>query len=816
MKKNLFLIFISLFIQIKVYSQCPSCGNWQNNLGENNVNCPQDIPQPPTCTSCSSIGTYESNAGIRQTWDFSGTTTFSTIGLPLGWSFASAPSPTTAGAALANDIFGPRHGLVQPNCSGSCSFTNYFCIGNIANLVSSGSQKLGGNFDGRTNVSQNLSYVVLRGANNPALVSPTFNFSGVESFKIQIWLNVSETSCGQMNSWGSCVGNEARLDFSADGGTTWSLGMRMTTSASNVDMCSNSTSNTFWLQEGTWSRVCITVFRSSTSPGNFYTFASANTAPSGIVVNSAYFTSNFKFRIVYLQSASCNNSSSTNPGRYLAVDYPVVTSGNQVIPCGISFINMCGFGADNNDEGVGSSTSTSTSLTGIGSVRRGVNQAERGVEIFTSQNASFQSTNTSGGSLPTNYNLCDAEGGDAICADWLSNNNSYFVVYECLTDFEPSIGSVQVNYSKGTSPQSFQLTKVTSAGKTPAIGWRWSGSRFINCSNSGDLLPGCSAYHFSTTSLSLQFIRGFYGLSIDGLGRSYAYYGPNSCTHYFNGPFISPRTQLQATVSAPNYIACNGTQAVFIGISNFCQSGTGFSGTPTVSIYGPDNPSLLFETINSNTLGSNPITTPGEYLIVANLPSSPTQCLDCRQKICINISSIDITNLNCSPLSLQFHDFQLIPQKDHLQLQWSIPCENIDYFQIQASNTLNDFQNIAKIDANKNQEFYQWNYNRNSYKWFRIEAISNNGNSIFSSIQENLGEKLKLYQILKDKNAIKFINFHEFPIQIRLYDLTGKIVFQKNTSEETIPIYLENLSSGLFFLEIHFPDGSKTIEKVWK
>ncbi len=702
-------------------------------MGETNINCPQDIPQPPTCTSCSNIGTYESNSGIRQTWDFTGTTTFSTSGLPVGWSFGSAPTPSTSGPALSSDIFGPRHGLVQPNCSGGCAGTNYFCIGNIANFVPTGSQKLGGNFDGRTNVTQNLSYVVLRGANNPALVSPTFNFSGVESFKIQIWLNVSETSCGQMNSWGSCTGNEARLDFSADGGITWGLNMRMTTSSSNVDMCNYSTSNTFWLQEGTWSRVCITVFRSANAPGNFYTFAFNNTAPSGIVVNSAFFTNNFKFRVVYLQSVSCNNSSASNPGRYLAVDYPVVTSGNQVIPCGISFINMCGFGADNNDEGVGSSSSTSTSIA-FGAVRRGVNQAERGVEIFTSQNSSFQSVNTSGASLPSNHNLCDSEGGDAICADWLSNNNSYFVVYECLTDFEPTFGSVQVNYFKGASPQSFQLTKVTASGRTPTLGWRWTGSRFINCSNTADLLPGCNGYYFTTTSLPNQFLRVFYGLSIDGLGRSYAYYGPNSCTNYFNGPFVSARTQLSPNVSAPNYIICNGTQPVFMGISNYCQNGSGFTGSSTISVYGPNNPNLLFETINSNTLGTNPITTPGEYFITANLPSSPNQCIDCRQKICLNITASDITNLNCNPLPIYFQDFELIPQKDNLQLQWSISCENIDYFYIQASNTLNDFRNIAQVEAKKDQEDYQWNYNRNSYKWFRIEAISNNGISIFSNI----------------------------------------------------------------------------------
>lgn len=807
------IAIVLYFFAFDLMGQCPNCGNHTIDSGESNLNCPQDVPQPPTCTSCASIGTFDPNNGIRQTWDFVGTTTFSTTGLPAGWSFASAPSPSTSGAALANDVFGPRHGLVQPNCSGSCTGTNYFCIGNIANLVSSGSQKLGGNFDGRTNVTQNLSYVVLRGANNPALVSPSFNFSGVESFKIQIWLNVSETSCGQMNSWGSCSGNQARLDFSADGGTTWSLNMLLTTSSSNVDMCNNSTTNTFWVQEGTWSRICVTVFRSASSPGNFYTFANANTAPSGIVVNNAYFTNNFRFRIVYLQSASCNNSTTTNPGRYLAVDYPVVTSGNQVIPCGISFIKMCGFGEDNNDENVGSNTSTSTQIA-FGTTRRGVNQAERGVEIFTSQNASFQSVNTSGASLPSNHNLCDSEGGDAICADWLSNNNSYFVVYECLTDFEPTSGSVQVNYYKGASPQSFQLTKVTAAGKTPAIGWRWTGSRFINCSNSADLLPGCSGYYFSTTSLPLQFLRVFYGLSIDGLGRTYAYYGPNSCTHYFNGPFISPRTQLQATVSAPNYIACNGNQVAFIGISNFCQTSSAFTGSSTVSVFGPNNPNLLFETINSNTLGNQPVTTPGEYVIVANAPNSPTQCLDCRQKICLNLTTADLDALNCNPLSIQFENFILLYNPEWVLLQWKFPSNEISHFNIQAGNSPDNLKNIGKItefNANGNYDFKIF---REKYLWYRIEAVLNNGSSVFSTLKESQNSN-SFYQVLKYQNRIQISNYLSMNIQAQLMDLNGKIIKKIQSSEELIEIPVENLPKSLYLLELQFIDGSKVVEKIW-
>ena len=364
------LMIVCLLLSAGLYGQCPTCGNGTVDGGETAANCPQDVAHAATCTSpCAQPGAFEATIGIRQAYDFVGTTTWTTAGLPVGWAFAGAPSPTTAGALPAGDAYGAKAGIIQPNCSGSCAATNGFCIGNLASnsAVGAGGSggKLGANFDGRANVAANLSYAVLRGQNNPTLVSPTFDMSAVQGFKVQFWLFPSETSCGQGNSWGSCVGNAAFLDFSANGGTSWTQIMQMDLSSLSTDMCFNNSSNTKWLTESAWSRVCLTVFRSTTSPGNFYSLASGTSAASGIMVSSTYFTSGFKFRIRYSQTASCTSGiTATNPGRYLAIDYPVITSGNQMIPCGISFSNMCGYGADANDDGVGSSTLFSFSPTG--------------------------------------------------------------------------------------------------------------------------------------------------------------------------------------------------------------------------------------------------------------------------------------------------------------------------------------------------------------------------------------------------------------------------------------------------------------------
>jgi hypothetical protein len=453
-------------------AQCATCGNGTVDVGETPANCPQDQPHGATCTSpCAQPAPYASTVGLRLFVDFSGTTTFGGAALPTGWAFASGPSATTSGtlAAAGTDAYGAKAGLVQPNCSGSCTATNGFCIGNLASSQAVGSGgsngKLGANFDGVPNVAANISYAVLRGQGNPTLVSPTYNMSAVTGFKVQFFLFPSETSCGQLNSWGSCVGNAAYLDFSSNGGTSWNQIMQMDISSANGDMCLNNATNTQWLTESSWSRVCLTVFRDAAAEGNFYPAATSTTAASGMLLNAAYFTANFKYRIRYSQTASCTSGiTATNPGRYLAVDFPTITSGNELIPCGLSFINMCGYGEDNHDDGVGSTATTLTTV--FGTVRRSPNEAERGVEIFTSQTGAFAAQNLSGSAFTTNFDLCNAEGGDRQCIDWRSNNNSYLAVYEVLSDVEFSSGTPRVSYYKGTTAQSAPMTKVTAAGKT--------------------------------------------------------------------------------------------------------------------------------------------------------------------------------------------------------------------------------------------------------------------------------------------------------------------------------------------------------------
>ncbi len=810
-------IVLFLFLSFPAFTQCITCGNGTIDAGETELNCPQDVAHQATCTSpCSQPTSFESTSGLRISLDFTGTTTYGAGSLPTGWSFAGAPSATTAGALPAADAYGAKAGLVQPNCSGSCTGTNGFCIGNLANSVAVGSGgssgKLGANFDGRTNINQNLSYAVLRGQSNPTLVSQTFNVSSVEGFKIQFWLFPSESSCGQTNGWGSCTGNNAYLDFSSNGGTSWTQVLTMNLSSSNNDMCVNNSSNTLWLTGSSWSRVCLTVFKSAASPGNFYSAASSTSAASGIMMNSAYFTSTFKYRIRYSQSASCTGTvTTTNPGRYLAIDYPVFTSGNEMIPCGISFSNMCGYGADSNDDGVGSNTSTITS-TAFGTVKRGLNQAERGVEILTSQTAAYAAQNLTGSSFATNYDLCNAEGGDKQCIDWRTNNNFYTTVYECIADWEaPSGTGINLKYFKGTTPMSTGMSKVTTAGKTASIGWRYSANRIVSCGSTSDLNPGCNGYSFSSGSLPTQFARGFYGLAINSIGQSWSYYGATSCSHYFNGPLFSPIAVPDTMSGSPDYITCNGGNPVFTGTVNYCSSSTGFSGSGQITITGPNG---FSETIASGGIGLTPIVDEGTYTITPQVPNTPAQCLNCERPVCISVTNANLEICNLLPVEL-IH-FQASCDRNIITVDWCTASEFInDYFILESSSDGIHFKPVMQVQGKGTSTIkhcYQVKTEAGqAVNYFRLKQVDFDQTSKTSKIISVFGcqPSAGLIAVTGDTKKIKVTleTTYQEPMHLYVYNVLGQLVQEEiipaNAAKGEYIYHLKNNLPGVYMMTLY-------------
>ena len=815
---RLMVFLTGWMIAASLAAQCPTCGNGLADVGESNANCPQDLPHAATCTSpCAQPAPYASASGLRLFVDFSGTTTFGAAALPTGWTFASGPSATTSGtlAAAGTDTYGAKAGLVQPNCSGSCTSTNGFCIGNLASSQAVGGGgsggKLGANFDGVPNINANLSYAVLRGQGSPTLVSPTYNMSGVTGFKVQFFLFPSETSCGQGNSWGSCVGNVAFLDFSSNGGTSWNQIMQMDISSSNSDMCLNNSSNTQWIRESSWSRVCLTVFRDAAADGNFYPSATSTTAASGMMMNSAYFTASFKYRIRYSQTASCTSGiTATNPGRYLAIDYPTITSGNELIPCGLSFINMCGYGADNNDDGVGSTATTTTTV--FGTVRRSPNHAERGVEIFSSQTAAYAAQNLSGSSFTTNFDLCNAEGGDRQCIDWRTNNNSYLAVYEVLSDIEFSSGTPTVQYYKGTTAQSTTMTKVTAASRTPTRGWRYQAFRTVNCGSAlSDLNAGCNGYSF-LAQVPTQLARGFYSLAINSTGQAWAVYGATSCSNYYNGPFFAPVSVPDTVTGSGNYTLCNASnELVFTGLVDRCSDGSGLSGTATLAVSGPGGFSTTFSSGSASTV---PIVTPGTYTVTPQAPTSPAQCVTCARSACITITAADISTCT-SPLAASEIALEVKDGDGRVDLQWRL-SGTVDAlaFQVERRSVEGEFVALGNV-APGQSSIYDWTDHRPLVDAAAYRVRFLRGDGTWGRSEEVWVQGQAVVGPLVSPNPTTGLVQVHWPgrsgLRVELCDLAGRVVYVQASEDDRMTMDVQGLPAGVYLLRVRAGGQAATL-----
>ncbi|MCC6700324.1 MAG: T9SS type A sorting domain-containing protein, partial [Fluviicola sp.] len=405
--------------------------------------------------------------------------------------------------------------------------------------------------------------------------------------------------------------------------------------------------------------------------------------------------------------------------------------------------------------------------------------------------------------LPSNFDLCNAEGGDQQCIDWQTNNNGYFVVYECITDWEVPSGNLNVQYYKGSTAQSFGLTKVTAVGKTALKGWRMSGSRFVNCS-SGDLNAGCNGYSFRSGSLPTQFARGFYALATNSIGDSWSFYGATSCSNYFKGPNFAPIAVPDTVTGAGNYVTCVGSQLFFTGLSEFCST-SGFTGPATLDITGPGG---FTETINSSAVGLTPITLAGDYTIKANTPNTLAQCLDCGKAVCITVTQAEIDN--CAiPLPVTLVDFKAFSSETTVELNWKTLSEqNSAYFILQRSQNGEAFTTIDTIFA-AGESAQTISYQSidhsplSNVSYYRLVQVDQNGttrtsNSIsvdrtasFPSISPN------------PSSGVFYLSFLPKDASYELSDLDGKIL-QSGTLNSTI-LDLSQQANGIYYFTLQLP-----------
>jgi hypothetical protein len=859
---NIYIVlFLYLYLPFYTNAQCPTCGNGIIDVGETSVNCPVDVIGTNMTASCSSPCAQPAGkdpiAGQRLIGiDFSTATTayYSPLGataatLPQtlvgGWTFAGAPSATTSGLVPASDAFGNQTGVVFPT---SCCANNQngFVTASFSSSGTPGaggcSGLLGANFDGQLNTGSNPSMAVLRGGSGgtkPTLNSPIYNTGTVNVFKIQFFIGANTTPG---LGWNCATNPSVFLDFSVNG-TNWTQIMQLKTGTSS-DMCSGATSNTSWFTEGSWSRVCLTVFKTAASgnhiAGNYYANAASNTAPSGIMVDPQWFNAGFRYRLRYVSNGCDGNTAASNfagikppgnPGRYVYVDFPVFTSGSECIPCGLSFTNMCGFGNDNNDDGVGSDLFT-TSTVPIGTLRRGVNMAEKGVEIFT-----LNGTSLTGSIFSTNDNLCDAEGTDKQCI----TNGGIAIQFLITQDYQPSgscssVSIPTVNYYKlaghGASTataQSVQMSPVTAAAKVNIIGWRSRATIFMNCNTTNlDLFGACNGYLF-TLPTAINQPRGFYNLYIDNTtGKSTSVYGATStCRGYFGGPAIAPISDVDLTqVGTVDGTACaSGVGLVFTADALLCNGAP--VSTMNVSIF--SLPSLtLHSQHNSGADGTIAITVPGDYLIETQPTGAGNMynCIDCKRKVCVTVTQAMIDACVVLPISLQ--EWYGIPLLTGNELYWKVTNESeLDYYDLQRSTDGQTFETIKTVDAlGSGQYTYQDKDAAQGWTYYRLLTISFDGSAETSNIivvqRNEVNEGFLVYPI-PAKNILSVQLDNEAASTEAIIEISGlfgnkllEYKFPLSVGINNMDIPLQKLPAGTYQLRMQTNKGVSKSVRIQK
>jgi len=185
---------------------------------------------------------------------------------------------------------------------------------------------------------------------NEWIESPTIDLSGMSSVKISFYAKSSSSGTGGGDSWSS-FSDQLRLQIWD--GSTW---IRVQDIPDGTAVSENQISPALPLNY-----FCFSAYKESTSPGNYYYSIVPN-------VNSAYFHSNFKFRVIF------EGGFSGSPFAWVD-DFTFRTDNDgfsTMIPCGISFWNQ----------------PTATSY-GQDTGTTGNSNAEKGVELELDNSISF-------------------------------------------------------------------------------------------------------------------------------------------------------------------------------------------------------------------------------------------------------------------------------------------------------------------------------------------------------------------------------------------------------------------------------------------
>ena len=319
---------------------------------------------------------------------------------------------------------------------------------------------------------------------NEWIESPTIDLSGMSSVKISFYAKSSSSGTGGGDSWSS-FSDHLRLQIWD--GSTWVTVKDITegTAVSENQISPALPLNYF----------CFSAYKESTSPGNYYYSSVPN-------VNSAYFHSNFKFRVIF------EGGFSGSPFAWVD-DFTFRTDNDgysTMIPCGISFWNQ----------------PTATSY-GQDTGTTGNNNAEKGVELELDNSISF----------PPVWNS-EANDGDAV-SQVFGVNESERVVFTVLSEQRIQFAFPRVHYYAPDIGNQSTVMSLDNSYSGP--GYRYYAVEYISCDLASASIaePTDDFQYYFSFEYGNEFIPVFYQLNTSGIETGG---GVTSVFERFNAPDV--------------------------------------------------------------------------------------------------------------------------------------------------------------------------------------------------------------------------------------------------------------------------------------
>lgn len=359
--------------------------------------------------------------------------------------------------------------------------------GATLNLVPSGG------WNGNTNETEafpanmpNVYYVRLD--RNEWVESPTMDLSNFESLKISFYAKSSSPGTGGGDQWSF----SDRLRLQIWDGAAW-----QTVQSMRDDLSATWNGPDDFISAALpFNYYCFTAYRSNSSPGNYYYNSSPN-------VNSAWFHSTFKFRVLFEGGFSGSPFAWVDDFTFRADADGYST----MIPCGLSFWNEPAATSYGQDPGTTGNTN-----------------AEKGVELELDNSIN----------IPPLW-ATEADDGDTI-TQIFGVGESERVVFAVISEQEINFAFPRVHFYSPSMGWQSSVMSIDNNYSGP--GWRYYAVEYISCDLAGgSISPPTDQYrYYFSFEYGIEFIPVFYQLNTSGIEYGG---GVTSFTETFDAPDVN-------------------------------------------------------------------------------------------------------------------------------------------------------------------------------------------------------------------------------------------------------------------------------------